>query len=335
MSLMGDEAARKSLTGRQSSLPPAPAPYDEPTAAKKPRRTLSRSSSSRSLLSGSSTFLAAAPAPPARSGLKRSRSTRVLASPVTSEDEEERRRGHSRAPGSPTPSIGGASEWGGDEDELGDEPRDLAARGGGGALGKREKMKRSTSAPAGVFEAKMMGRGPLRDAMMDSQSQQQAQGRSQRGTSLAPPATSRGQREKSVVREQSVEPSFRDGREQSLAPGPRGAREESVAPPPDSVECRNKGVGPDCSRSALATPDRVSLAQTIRKLVLSALLAHSIPREHPQFRDVFSMCSKGVQFALVRSHSLVPALPPRDPADACGLTAPALENSSCRQRASD
>lgn len=39
--------------------------------------------------------------------------------------------------------------------------------------------------------------------------------------------------------------------------------------------------------------------QTIRKLVLTSLLSHQIPREHAQFRDVFSMCSKGVQFALV------------------------------------
>lgn len=206
---------------------------------------------------------------------------RVLDSPPSSDaegeegGEQERRRGASRVEGSPTPSVATTfGGWEGDEDlpggEEDDELKDLAAGlgqpflggggigsgsgvGGGGGAGKRGGMKRSTSAPVGVFE-KQLGAGPLRDGLGGRRegsvgvSATATGGRASRAGSVDPRyargesvgigvAGSRRAREDSVF-------SMRE-REGSLAPagGGRG-REESAAP--ETVEGRNKGVRFSC-----------------------------------------------------------------------------------------
>lgn len=54
------------------------------------------------------------------------------------------------------------------------------------------------------------------------------------------------------------------------------------------------------------TLTQASLTQTIRKIVLARLTARGIQRQDEQFKDVFGMTSKGVQFGLVSLLSTSP-----------------------------
>ncbi|ORY72729.1 hypothetical protein BCR35DRAFT_307503 [Leucosporidium creatinivorum] len=313
MSLMGDEATRKSTTlprrssSSAASLPPPPPPLASSTTTAPPlkKRTLSRTTSSRELLapshaasansSSSSSRRPSAPPPPShpssdssnrRGFLKRSRSA-LLESPVSSDAEEERHRGHSRVPGSPTPSL--ATTFGGWDDEEEQELYDGAAEGldglvelkplfsGVGGQRKGTLSKRSTSAPVGVFE---LDSGPLKDVAE----------RRRREATEAPPEVGgrreRQRREQSVGAGLPIAGGVRGSREQSMGAvgGHRGEREQSVVV--ETVEGRNKG--------------------TIRKIILARLTLRNLTRDDEQFRDVFSMCSKGVQFALRDTYKIKP-----------------------------
>lgn len=218
-------------------------------------------------------------------------------------------------PGSPTPSL--ATTFGGwdDEDELGlgaEESQDGLLEmkplfDGVGGKRRGTLSKRSTSEPVGVFE---LNKGPLRDIAE----------RRRREATEAPPEVG-GKRER---REQSVGAgvehttaalgSSRRSREQSVGiGGHRGEREQSVVI--ETVEGRNKGVssliaGVARSYKPRGAPvDSSTRLQTIRKIILARLTLRNLTRDDEQFRDVFSMCSKGVQFALVRSLSIPLSLP--------------------------